>query len=102
MERTETEREFIELLWELRRKNYSAYLAVICRIESMLIHEGKTTAERAASNKELVSASKGELKRAIKWLRKCASNDPQVRECEERTIQFVRRDLLHKEAAQHD
>ncbi len=90
-------REATERILELRRKDFSAYLAVICKIEALLIHEGKTTVEEAALNKDIANASKGELKRAIKCLRECASIDPQVRESTERTIQFIRRELLHKE-----
>lgn len=60
--------ELMENLVSLRRSDYTAYIATICMIVSMLIDNGKMTAEEAVlKDKDLANASKGELKRAIKF-----------------------------------
>lgn len=95
---TEEEREFLKKLDFLRRTKYPAYLAVICMIVSMLIRDGKLTANEAITKHEdIANASKGELKRAIKCLRETAAGDLKIAKPIERTIQYIRRDLLHKE-----
>ena len=64
----------------------------------MLIRDGKLTANEAITKHEdIANASKGELKRAIKCLRETAAGDLKIAKPIERTIQYIRRDLLHKE-----
>lgn len=95
---TEEERESLKKLDFLRRTKYPAYLAVICMIVSMLIRDGKLTANEAITkHKDIANASKGQLKRAIKDLRETAAGDLKISGEVERTVQFIRRDLLHKE-----
>lgn len=90
--------ELLENLVSLRRLDYTAYIAAICMIVSMLIDDGKMTAEEAVlKDGDLANASKGELKRAIKVLRTASSGDPGFGRAVERTVQYIRRDLLHKE-----
>ena len=90
--------ELMENLVSLRRSDYTAYIATICMIVSMLIDNGKMTAEEAVlKDKDLANASKGELKRAIKILRTASSGDPEFWRAAERAVQYIRKDLLHKE-----
>ena len=90
--------ELLENLVSLRRLDYTAYIAAICMIVSMLIDDGKMTAEEAVlKDGDLANASKGELKRAIKCLRETAADDLKIAKPIERTIQYIRKDLLHKE-----
>lgn len=71
--------EFLENLVSLRRSDYTTYIAVIYIIVSMLIDDGKITAEEAVlKDEDLATASKGELKRAIKCLRETAAGDLKI------------------------
>ena len=95
MELTKTDIELAEHMNSLRKNDWPSYLAIMCMMSAMLKEQG----DDHPIDEDVLSASKGDLKRAIKRLRQADS--PALAQPIEMTVRFIRTELLHKGAAQH-
>lgn len=75
-----TEAEFIRRLYQLRDRDRTGYLAVLCMIAG----------ERGQLVPDIADASRGDLKRVVKFFRLMQRANPELTDAAEVGIQFIR------------
>lgn len=90
------ERKFIEKVHAIERKGGAEYLSLVAM---MLYMQQENDLPELRANLE--NATKGQLKRAIKRMREVQSDYPYSKYIDG-AAGYIRREFLHKEAAQHD
>lgn len=90
----EQHRIFLRLVEDAARNDRPKYIFIICLL---ILQSNKPLDERNRFAEDLITGSRGDLKRAIRSARIAQAMHPQYASDYERVIKYIRKELLHRE-----